>query len=55
LIETKGTVLGIATAGTDHVDAVWRQLGHGGGTAQEKLTLLAGLGPLATGGTVLVF
>ena len=55
LVETKGAVLQVATAGADLVDAVWRQLGHGGGSAQEEGALLAGLGTLATGSTVLVF
>ena len=55
MVETKGAVLHVATAGADLVDAVRGQLGHGGGAAQPEGALLAGLGPLATSGTVLVF
>jgi len=55
LIETKGTVLDVTTTGAHLMDTVWGQLGHGGGATQKKLTLLASLGTLATGGTMLVF
>ena len=55
LVETKGTVLQVATTSADLVDTVRGELGHRGGAAQQESTLLAGLGALATSSTVLVF
>ena len=47
-VETKGTVLEVATADTDGVDALGAELGVGGLTTELEFSLLAVVGALGT-------
>ena len=53
-VEPQGSVLGVSTSGSDFVDPLGGQLGHGGLSTQLKLSLLSVVCSSRTGSGALV-
>merc|ERR1719385_17927 len=54
LVKSESSVLLVSSTDTESVDPLWSQLGHGGGSGQLELPLLADGSPLASGGAALM-